>query len=213
MRYLIASILATIILQPAAVIAAPAADSQKVFMFVRDGSRDLELMLTKEVGVMRQMIEEAGYSVDIATTSGQPMTIDSITLTPTIKLADVNVSDYAGVILPCMAPERGSTVPEKVAEIMEQAVKQGKPIAASRGSVVELARAGGIDQRQYAFAAEVDVNKRPEFAGGTFLGTDVTRDKNISTSGICPLSAKSLDMPDGTVGLTQSFIDSLSESS
>ena len=213
MRHLLACFLATIVLQSVSVIAAPAADSQKVFMFVRDGSRDLELMLTEEVGVMRRMIEEAGYSIDIATTSGESMTIDGITLTPTIELADVDVNDYAGVILPCMAPERGSTVPTKVTEIMEEAVKLGKPIAASRGSVVELAQAGGIDQRQYSFAAEVDVNKRPEFAGGTFLGTGVTRDKNISTAGICPLSAKSLDMPDGTVGLTQSFIESLSESS
>lgn len=212
MRRLLACFLATIVLQSVSVVAAPAADSQKVFMFVRDGSRDLELMLTEEVGVMRQMIEEAGYSIDIATTSGEPMTIDGITLTPTIELADVDVGEYAGVILPCMAPERGSTVPAKVAEIMEQAVKLGKPIAASRGSVVELAQAGGIDQRRYAFAAEVDVNKRPEFAGGTFMGTGVARDKNISTAGICPLAARSLDMPDGTVGLTQSFIESLSES-
>jgi hypothetical protein len=211
MRHLIVCFFVALVLQPAAVVVANAEDSPKVFMFVRDGSRDLELMLSQEVGVMTRMIEDAGYSVDIATTSGEPMTIGTITLTPTISLADVEVNDYVGVILPCMAPERGSTMPAKVATIIEQAVLQGKPIAASRGSVVELAMAGGIDDRQYAFAAAVDVDKRPEFARGTFLGTGVVRDTNISTSGICPLAARSLDLPDGTVGLTQSFIESLSE--
>jgi len=186
-----------------------AADSPKVFMFVREGSRDLDLMLTEEINVMRSMLENAGYVVDIATPADEPMVAQTVTLQPTIKLADVDVGNYAGVILPCMAPARDSPIPARVEEIAEQAIALGMPFAASRGSVVTLARAGGIEDRNYAFATAVDSADRPEFGGGTFLGTGVVRDGNINTSGICPLSARSLNLPDGTAGLTQSFIESL----
>jgi len=187
-------------------------DSQRVFMYVRDGSRDLNLMLTEEVGVMRKMLEDAGYVVDIATPADEPMVAETVTLAPTVKLDEVDIANYAGVILPCMAPAAGHSVPAQVDAIAEQAVALGKPFAASRGSVVTLARAGGITDREYAFAAAVDSVERPEFAGGTFLGTGVVRDGNINTAGICPLASRSLDLPDGTVGLTQSFIRSLRDS-
>lgn len=189
-------------------------DESKVFMYVTEGSRDLELMLTQEVGVMRQMLEQAGYTVEIATTGDQVMTSESTILAPTISLNDVDIDDYAGVILPCMAPAPGEeTTPAEVADLLKAAVAQNKPIAASRGSVVLLAQAGGLAGREYAFASPVDMSKRPEFAGGTFLGTAVVRDGNISTAGICPLAARSLSEEDGTVELTRSFIASLADSS
>ena len=60
-------------------------------------------MLTKEVGVMVDMLEKAGYKVVVASASGQPITGGATTLKPDLKLADVNVDDYAGIVLPCMA--------------------------------------------------------------------------------------------------------------
>ena len=168
-------------------------------------------MLTEEVGVMRQMLEDAGYSVEIATASGEPMVADSVILTPDVRLDDINAADYAGVILPCMAPEADMPVPARVDEIMQEAVALGIPIAASRGSVVELAQAGGVAGKQYSFAASPDLATRPEFTNGEFMGTGVIRDGNISTAGICPLAARSLNKPDGTVELTRSFIESLAE--
>lgn len=213
MRRLVAIILLAATLLPVTTSVANAEESQKVFMFVREGSRDLDLMLKEEVNVMQQMLESAGYVVDIATPADEPMVAESMTLTPTVKLADVDVSNYAGVILPCMAPAAGSPIPTEVDAIAEQAVAMGIPFAASRGSVVTLAKAGGLDNREYGFAAQVDVAKRPEFANGTFRGSGVVRDGNISTAGICPLASRSLNMPDGTVDLTQSFIESLNEAS
>lgn len=211
MRRLIACFIVIATVLPAGIALAQAEDSQKVFMFVRDGSEDLELMLTEEVSVMRQMLEDAGYSVDIATANDKPMVSESMTLTPTVNLADVYADDYAGVILPCMAPEANMPVPAKVDTIVEQALALGKPIAASRASVVTLAQAGGVAGRQYTFAGSPNLTKRPEFAGGEFMGTGVIRDGNISTAGICPLAAQSPKNTDGTVELTQSFIESLAE--
>jgi len=184
-------------------------DTAKVFMYVREGSRDLDLMLTQEVAVMRGMLEDAGYTVDIATPGDAPLASASTTLAPTVRLADVNVADYAGVILPCMAPPLDSPMPARVEEIAAEAVALGLPFAASRGSVATLAKAGGLQDRQFAYAA--DPAGRPEFAGGTFLGVGVVRDGNISTAGICPLAARALDKADGTVELTELFILSLRE--
>ena len=209
MRRLPALMLITALFMPMSSATAYAADAPKVFMFVREGSRDLDLMLAEEINVMRNLLEDAGYVVDIATPADEPMVAQTITLVPTIKLADVDVVNYAGVILPCMAPARGSPIPARIDEIAAQAVALGLPFAASRGSVATLAMAGGIENRKYAFAAAVDPAKRPEFDGGTFLGTGVVRDGKISTSGICPLAARASGQPDGTVGLTQSFIQSL----
>ena len=79
-------------------------EAGRIFMFVRDGSRDLDLMLTEEVNVMRRMLEDAGYRVDVATSNGQPMAGDSLILEPDVALDDVDLSAYDGIVLPCMAP-------------------------------------------------------------------------------------------------------------
>jgi len=208
MRLALASLLLAVVALPTTV---HAQDSGTVFMFVRDGSRDLDLMLTQEVGVMRQMLRDAGFTVDIATSSGEPMVGDTFSLTPTIALDDVELDRYVGVVLPCMAPARGFGVPESVEDLTRQAVERGLPIAASRGSVETLAAAGGLTDRQYAFAGAVDVSERPEFAGGDFRGIGVVRDGTISTAGICPLASRSLGEPDGTVELMTQFIASLNE--
>ena len=163
---------------------------------------------------MRQMLEEAGYSLDTATVDNKPLVAETVTLTPTIELEDVDPADYAGIIIPCMAPAPGShSTPDAVTAIVERAVALGKPVAASRGSVSTLALAGALKGRDYAFASAVDTSKRTEFAGGNYLGIGVVRDGAISTAGICPLAARSLGEPDGTVELTQQFIESLTEAS
>ena len=41
----------------------------RVFMYVRDGSRDLDLMLREEVGVMRSMLTDIGSSPGVATST------------------------------------------------------------------------------------------------------------------------------------------------
>ena len=194
-----------------AAMAAPtmAADSPKVLMFVRDGARDLELMLDKETGVMKEMLENAGIEVVVATTSGEPMKAGSLVLETDLKIADAKVSDYDGFILPCMAPTPGSPLPSEVVTLIEEAYVSGKPIAASRGSVAVLGKAGVLEGNAYSYASEVDVNERPEFKGGTFMGTGITQDGNVTTAGICPLASRGLKLPDGTEDLTRGFIDSL----
>ena len=187
------------------------ADEQKIFMYVRDGSRDLDRMLVREVGVMRQMLEDAGYTVDIATPRDEVLSTDTLALTPTVKLADVQMDDYAGLVLPCMAPAAGHAMPERVDALVAEALDKGLPMAASRGSVTSLAKAGALVDREFAYAGPVSGVERSEFAGGTYVGTGVVRDGTISTAGICPLASYSLGEPDGTEDLMQAFIASLAE--
>ena len=86
---------------PTPVPASPTA--KQVLLIAQEQSKDMELMLTKEVGVMVDMLEKAGYKVVVASALGQPITGGATTLKPDLKLADVNVDDYAGLVLPCMA--------------------------------------------------------------------------------------------------------------
>ena len=99
-------------------------------------------MLDKETGVMKQMLEDAGIEVVVATTTGGPMTSGDFVLEADLKIADAKASDYDGFILPCMAPASGSPLPDEVVALIEEANKSGKPIAASRGSVAILGEAG-----------------------------------------------------------------------
>lgn len=211
MRHLLMKLSVLLASVLAAAPIALADDGGRVFLFVRDGSRDLDRMLTQEVGVMRAMLEDAGYAVDVATADGEAMVGDRATLAPNVNLDEVDIADYDGLVLPCMAPAAGHPVPARVGEIVAQASRLGLPIAASRGSVTTLARAGALNQRRFAFAGPVDTAERPEFAGGTYTGTGVERDGTISTAGICPLAAHELGEPDGTAELMRTFLASLAE--
>src|SRR4030042_5778473 len=97
-RLLIALILSTITL-------AYANDTPKVLLFMRNAQTSgcLEYILKKEVGVMKDTVEKAGYKVVVATLDGSSFSAGSATVTADIKLADANVADYAGFILPCLA--------------------------------------------------------------------------------------------------------------
>jgi putative intracellular protease/amidase len=185
-----------------------AKNAPKVLLFIRDGSPQLEYMLIHEVGTMRKILEQSGFKVTIATLSGEVLKTDSITVTPHIKLGDVNIADYAGFILPCMASD--STHSETVSFVKE-AVKLGKPIAAQLGSVVTLAGAGVLHGKKFAFPDDKDMNAKlyPELNDGIYSGKGVVQDGLIITSGICPWMAKMPGHQDGTVELTRALIDTM----
>lgn len=197
-----------ILLVLATLFASCAKDTNKVLLFIRgDGlkSYDLELMLTKEVGVMKEMLEQSGFEVAVVSVSGESISAGSINLEPDLKLGDVNTSDYSGFILPCMA-DSGSLAPEAVA-MVKKAAAEGKPVAAQFGSVMILAKAGVLMGKKYAYYTEVDVNKFTEFKGGVYSGTGVIQDGNIITSAICPFWAREEGLQDGTPELTRALIE------
>jgi putative intracellular protease/amidase len=205
-RLLIAVILSTITL-------AYANDTPKVLLFMRNAqtSGDLEYMLKKEVGVMKDTLEKAGYKVVVATLDGSSFSAGSTTMKADIKLSDANLADYAGFILPCLAvpsyPAPPEVSPEAIA-LVQAAISAGKPVAAQTGSLWTLAEAGVLKGKKYAYAME---EKSPQFAGATFAGTGVVMDGLVITSGICPYMELKAKMKDGTEEVTLVLIQAMKE--
>ena len=187
------------------------ATTDRILMVVRDDSRDQDLMLEKEVFVMQNILQEAGFEIDVVTVNDEHLT-GNVSLAPNLAFSDIDISNYAGLILPCMAAEPGKAMPEKVVHLIRRANDAQLPIGAMRGSVRELARAGALEGHRYSYARQVDLDDHPEFRNAIFEGTGVSKDRRISTAGICPLAAKVLGGTDGTITLTKAFIEAVQAS-
>jgi len=182
-------------------------ESKKVLLFIRDGSGDLDYTLKAEVGVMKQILEESGLTVLVATVSGQPLIAESVQITPDLKLIDVNIADYSGFILPCMhAGASSEAVNPQAVRMVKEVVLAHKPIAVQHAAIIILAKAGALQGINYTFHAEVDTVKYPEFKGGVYSGTGVVKDGNIITSGVCPYLEVLYGFKAGTELLTESLI-------
>jgi putative intracellular protease/amidase len=195
---------------------AEAQSISKVLLIPREGkSGDLDLMLKKEVVVMTDMLQKAGFKVVVANVSGQPIEGIIKKLKPDLKLSEVKVDDYAGFILPCMAVGLfpGPPVSPMAVSIVKQAVAKGKPVAAALGSVYILAEAGVLKGKRYAFIDD-PLNPLPHpkdsrFEGAIYSGSGVVEDGNIITSGVCPTMEALAGIHDCTPELTRTVIAKL----
>jgi putative intracellular protease/amidase len=174
----------------------------KVLVFVRDGSYHTEYMLTHEVGVMLSMLDEAGLQAVVATEFKDSYDGSDPPLKSDILLQDVNIADYEGFLLPCMAAGLPGSIEDAAIEMVAEAAAQGKPVAAQYGSVFTLARAGLLDGKHYAYESD-------GFPEGIHDGTGVVQDGNIITSGTCSYEALLTSRPDGTPELTQKLIEAI----
>lgn len=195
---------------------AGAQNISKVLLIPREGeSSNLDLMLTKEVGVMTDLLQRAGFKVVVANVSAQPIEGVIKKLKPDLKLSEVKVDDYAGFILPCMAVGLfpGPPVSPVAVSIVKQAIAKGKPVAAVLGAVYILAEAGVLKGKRYAFVDD-PLNPLPHpkdsrFEGAIYSGSGVVQDGNIITSGVCPFMEGLAGMHDCTPELTRAFIAKL----
>jgi putative intracellular protease/amidase len=185
----------------------------KVLLFITDGSRDLELMLTEEVMLMKEILEQASFEVVITTISCEPISAGSVRIDPDLKLNDVNITDYAGFIFPCMAPpvETITNLNPDLVSFVKRISNQGKPLAAQTFSIVPLADAGILVNKKYAFTFEPDLEMLPGFSGGIYSGEGVVQDGNIITSGTCPWKTRAFGKPHGTKKLTQLLIHAIAK--
>ena len=170
------------------------ANKERVLLFIKHGkSRDIEFHLQQEVDVMTNTLEEAGFKVIVATESGETIkdSLQKPALKPDLKLADVRVSDYVGIIMPCMGSVilYESATPAEIS-LAKEAVFQGKPIAAQHGAVHILKQAGVLEGKKHSFRFE-----------------GVIQDGSLITSSFCPAITKRYGDPDGTPELTKLFIE------
>ena len=93
--------------------------SPKILLIPREGPwGDIELMITKEAGVMISMLEESGFIVKIASASGQDFVGPKTTLKSDMKLAEVEPSNYAGLIMSCMSSPDDLPIPPEATDIV-----------------------------------------------------------------------------------------------
>jgi putative intracellular protease/amidase len=194
----------------------------KVLMIPREGySQDLDYMLKAEVGVMLLLLKNAGFGVDIATpsgpTSGLAILGPTQKMEKTLRLADINVNNYVGVIMPCMAVGAfpGPPVSPETVAIVKKALADAKPVAAAANSSILLAEAGLLKEKKYAYwrdPLKTDENWKltdPRFGGAIYSGPGVIQDGKIITSGVCPWIERAMGLPNNTVELTQTFIKAI----
>jgi protease I len=214
LSFLVAILLSLVMID----VIANAQGTSQVLLIPREGeSFNLDVMLKKEVGVMTDLLQKAGFKVVVANVSGQPIEGILKKLKPDLKLSEVRVDDYAGVILPCQAVGifPGPPVSPLAVSIVRQAVEKGKPVAAPLGSVYVLAEAGVLKGRRYAFIDDPSIElprirkKDLRFEGAIYSGSGVIRDGNIITSGVCPATEGWMGPPENTTELTQAFIAEL----
>ncbi len=188
---------------------------RKVLMIPREGySSDLDLMIKMQVGVMNIILKNAGFGVEVATTSGNPIVGQTQKIEKISRLSEVNLDDYAGVIMPCMAVGSfpGPPVSPEAVAIVKKALAEGKPVAAENGSVSILAEAGVLKGKKYGFERDplkpIQESPRTDrrFVDAIYSGTGVVQDGKIITSGTCASIEKNYGRQSGTVELTQKFV-------
>jgi putative intracellular protease/amidase len=174
----------------------------KVLVFVRKGSHSPEYMLTHELGVMLSMLEDAGILAVVAAQSEDSYQDYEPPLHIDILLQDVNVADYDGFLLPCMAAGKRVLIDDDAVAMVTEAAAQNKPIAAIHGTIFILAEAGLLDGKHYAYESDT-------FPEGIYDGTGVVQDGNIITAATCSEAASYYGLPDGTTELTQKLIEAV----
>jgi putative intracellular protease/amidase len=184
---------------------------KKVLMFLREGySVDLDFMLKMEVGTMTMLLKKAGFQVDVATYSGQPIAGRTEKIEKVMRLSEIKLDDYMGIIIPCLNIMKVEVAPETVA-VVKKAVADGKPVAAALSSVIVLAEAGLLKGKKYAFINDPQKKESPDlrFADAIYSGPGVVQDGKIITSGGCPAAERYLRKENRTEELTQTFIAAL----
>jgi putative intracellular protease/amidase len=189
--------------------------SGKVLMMLREGySADLDFMIKMEVGVMTILLKRAGFEVDVATFSGHPIAGPTAKIEKVMKLSEIKLDDYAGVIIPCMSIGNVPVAPETYA-VVKKVLADGKPVAAALGSVSILAEAGLLKGKKYALlddplkTTETRKTPDPRFVDAIYGGSGVVQDGKIITAGGCPLAERALGLQNRTFELTQTFIAAL----
>jgi len=132
-----------------------AADAPKVLLILPNPMPEyIDTVLSKEVSVMKSLLQNAGFKVVAASTDGMTIKGSTETFTPDLKLSDVKADDYIGVIIACMGSGEYTPVSPIAISIVKQAITQGKPVAASHSSVNVLAEAGVLANKRYAFRVD-----------------------------------------------------------
>lgn len=187
----------------------------KVLLLVPEDNPEylvIDFMQKIEAGVMIDILEDAGYQVDVVTASGKPITVGMNSFQPDHSISEIDANNYVGLILPSMKAPRRTKIPAEAAKIIRQFADQEKPIAAQVYGIAWLGEAGVLSGRKFSFVdANVnDIRLKNQLKGGIFTGNyTVVKDGNVITSGVCPETARRYKLPDGTGPLARVLIKAI----
>ena len=165
------------------------------------GEASLKFAIDNEVAAIVSKLNAAGYAVEVATEDGKDITAQGSMLKVDKKLADVQPTNYVGVIVPCMVHVN---VPADAVKIVLDMQSRNLPVAAQNGGVLVLDAAGLLKGRNYSIAQEL--KKLVHEQGGVLKDPGVVRDGDVVTSAICPNFAKFSGLKDETDELVTTFL-------
>jgi len=155
-------------------------------------SEDMQLVTDNELGVMIDMLDEAGLNYLITSLTFEPYESETRTVTPDFLVDSVDVAGFDAVILPCLAAgDSLASNPKEIVDLVKEFEKQEKVIAAVHGA------------RWPLFAEKIITNEQ--------FGRDVIQKGRIITSGCCPHGVSYFKCEDGTKPLIEKVIATLNE--
>jgi hypothetical protein len=164
----------------------------RVLVIIRSYSTNsMSLMTDTELGVMVDMLEDAGVEIAIASHTYDPFESDARTITPDMLISEVDASDYDAVLIPCLSTGLGAAS-EEIIELVEEFGKQDKVIAAQHGARATLFEAEVIADDQMGWSGIVQVGK-------------------VITSDCCPDAARYYGCEDGTSDLIELLLAALNQ--
>lgn len=136
-----------------------------------------------EYYVLRAAMEEAGYRTATAAATSGPIAAGDVDLqvVPDALLADVQVADYDAVVL--VASDIVIARPQEnvdISRIVQEAVSQGRVVAAIDGAPMFLARAGVLEGM--SATAALSVCPLLEDYGATCTNADIEQEGSVITA-------------------------------
>jgi putative intracellular protease/amidase len=186
---------------------------KRVLIVPREGSIAPDLMIKREVLVIKQILTQAGYDVEVATVSGKPIRGKDQILEANAKVGDVDLSRYSGLVLACMAAgsigEWHASQDEK--SLATDAAQRGMLVGAQASALITLAEAGLLDGKHYCYYK--NPGHTEGFVNGQYSGLGVIRDGILITSSSCPYVPVQYGprMKDYTSQFAADFVRALSE--
>jgi putative intracellular protease/amidase len=162
-------------------------DRPKVLLVASEISDAMEFMVQNEVRPMEQILKQAGYDVVIASVSGVRLGFGSSALTPDLKLDQVDLDDYKGMVLPCMGARYPDGIPKAMVELIRSAFEKGMPIAVQCSGVHVLGQAKILQERNFAAPVGPYATPLDPVPGQKNKGLGVVQDGNLITASSCPL--------------------------
>jgi putative intracellular protease/amidase len=149
-------------------------------------------MTDNELGVMIDMLEDAGFELSVTSLTYDPYEGETRTITPDLLVGAVDAADFDAVVLPCLALGTLRPSSPEIVELVAEFDKQEKVIAAQYSA------------RRTLYAADI-------IARDQMGSREVLQKGRVITSGCCPYQAKHYGCEDTTRALIEKLITTLNK--